>query len=59
MKFVLIVVFIAYGHTYHKETPYESMNECVKFKQLIKDEFKSATKDHKLLSVTCEARTPK
>ena len=59
MKFVLVLAFIAYGHTYHKEVPYETMNECVKFKQLAQNEFKNATLTHKLLSATCEARTPK
>ena len=57
MKFVLVLAFIAYGHTYHKEQPYESMNDCVKFKKLVENEFKSSTPSHKLLSATCEARS--
>jgi len=53
MKFLLVVVFVFNGHVYHKETPYQTMNECVKAKQLVKDEFKLPDKG-KLLSVICK-----
>lgn len=58
MKFVLVLAFVAYGHTYHKEVPYPTMNECINAKQLIIKEFKSRS-EYKLLSATCQSASVK
>jgi len=54
MKFLLVIVFVFSGHTYHEKVPYATMNECTAAKQLTKDKFKQGDKG-KLLSVTCQA----
>jgi len=54
MKFILALAFVAYGHTYHKEVPYATMNECVNAKQLVIKEFKGRS-EYKLLSAICQS----